>query len=308
MKQIYCFSNSKLSFIEIRNFYRKFVFLILFFSILISFFIFGSFLVFNDYINPDSELQSLQKKNALLKGKINAIVNNYKKLDNDINSIADQTHDLRLKANLEPLEQQEELFGTGGNAFEPIKLSEAASLESFLQSTVTFADRVAEKTKLQSDNVEEIKNTLASNEKLYDDLPAVKPSDGNMGDGFKVRFHPILHIRQMHNGQDIVCDIGTKVYATGGGTVEFAGWRSGTGLTIEINHGFNYKTIYGHLSKSDVNEGQKVERGDLIALSGRSGSLCHGPHLHYEVRLNNIPLDPKNFMYDDVTVADLLKR
>jgi murein DD-endopeptidase MepM/ murein hydrolase activator NlpD len=305
MKKFYYFSKSKLHFIEVENFYRKFIFLIFFFAVLVAFFVFGSFLVFSDYINPDSELSALKKRNIILKHKLENLVENYKKLDQRLELLSDKNSNLRLSVNLEPIEKELNNYGTGGNSFEPLKVFDLSDSDNFVNAVKSFTDKVVSKSKQESDSFNEIEKTLIDNEKLFEVIPAIKPTSGNFGDGFKTRFHPILKIRQMHNGLDIICDSGTKVYAPGGGTACSVGWRNGTGLTVEIEHGFGYKTIYGHLSKTLVKEGQKIERGDLIALSGSSGSLSTGPHLHYEVRMNDIPLDPKSFIYDDVSAADI---
>ncbi|GBD91038.1 murein DD-endopeptidase MepM [bacterium BMS3Abin04] len=129
---------------------------------------------------------------------------------------------------------------------------------------------------------------------------------GRFGDRFGMRMHPILHIRRMHNGLDIIANIGTKVYAPGAGKVSFVGRKNGYGKVVEIDHGFGYVTLYAHLSKQFVKRGQRVKRGDLIALSGNSGRLTTGPHLHYEVRHDGIPLNPRNFMYDDIKLFDIV--
>ena len=123
-----------------------------------------------------------------------------------------------------------------------------------------------------------------------------------------MRFHPILKITRMHNGIDIITDVGTKVYAPGGGVVESVGWKGGYGLTVEISHGFGYKTLYAHLENTKVKQGQKLVRGELIAYSGNSGRLSSGPHLHYEVHHNGVTLDPINFIYDDVKIFEVAKK
>ncbi|MCK5087398.1 MAG: M23 family metallopeptidase [Melioribacteraceae bacterium] len=109
----------------------------------------------------------------------------------------------------------------------------------------------------------------------------------------------------MHNGVDVLSKTGTEVFAPGNGRVTFLGRKGGFGKTIEIDHGFGYKTLYGHLSRYKVKKGQRVKRGDLIALTGGSGSLSTGPHLHYEVRHNGIALNPKNFIFDDVKIFEI---
>jgi murein DD-endopeptidase MepM/ murein hydrolase activator NlpD len=101
----------------------------------------------------------------------------------------------------------------------------------------------------------------------------------------------------MHSGIDIINNVGTPVKATGKGKVVFVGVKGGYGLEVEIDHGFGYRTVYAHLSKSMVKEGQTVTRNQVIAKSGNSG-LSSGPHLHYEVLHNGQNLDPSEFFFD----------
>lgn len=107
----------------------------------------------------------------------------------------------------------------------------------------------------------------------------------------------------MHEGVDIIGDVGTDVYATGDGVVRYAGrTQGGYGAVIEITHGYGYSTLYAHLSKVLVRPGRRVTRGQLIAKSGRSG-LVSGPHLHYEVRYKGRKQNPVDYFFDDVDAA-----
>lgn len=110
--------------------------------------------------------------------------------------------------------------------------------------------------------------------------------------GFGVRLNP-FHKRKLnfHKGIDLACKIGTPVYASLSGTIEFCGYKQGYGKIVIIKHYHNYQTYYGHLSKFKVKKGQKVERGQLIALSGNTGRTT-GPHLHFEVRKKRKPVNP----------------
>ena len=99
---------------------------------------------------------------------------------------------------------------------------------------------------------------------------------------------------------DFTAPQGTDVYATGEGTVELAGWKQGYGNCIIINHGYNYKTLYGHLSKVRVKKGQNVVRGEVIGDVGSTGKST-GPHLHYEVHLRGKPQNPANYYYLDLS-------
>ena len=121
-----------------------------------------------------------------------------------------------------------------------------------------------------------------------------------------MRMHPILKVYRMHDGVDIVVDTGTHVFAPGNGKVIFAGKKRGYGQVVELDHGFGYTTLYAHLSKIKVRKGEKVKRGDLLGLSGRSGELATGPHLHYEVLHDGVHLNPENFIFSDMKAFDLI--
>ena len=307
MKNFYYFSKNKLKFVEIRNFRQKFIFLVLFFSLLISFFVFGGYFIIKEIINPDAALTSLKDENKELQGKLKSLVEQYKNLNSQLDKLETKSNDLRLATNLEPLDSDDQV-GVGGKVFEELNSYNSKDINKLLTSLNSIVDNITAKVEIEKNNYTEIEKTLKDNEKLYDALPAVKPCEGPFGDSFGLRFHPILKIRRMHNGQDIIADIGTKVYAPGAGKVDFIGRRGGSGLTLEIDHGFGYRTIYMHLSNVKVKYGQTVKRGDLIALTGNSGKLSTGPHLHYEVRHDGIALDPRNFMYDDVNIFDIIAK
>ena len=246
--------------------------------------------------------------NSELSEKLTGYVDQYQKLDERINQLSQKSHDLRLSANLEVDSTNSPAYGVGGTIFNPVKSTNPSSLGSFIDNLDSFVNNVTLKVKIEKDNYEEIENAFKENEKMYEAIPAIRPCTGTIADDFGMRMHPILKIRRMHNGVDIITDSGTKVYAPGAGKVEFVGWRGGLGYTVEIDHGFGYHTIYGHLEAGKVKKNQIVKRGDLIALSGSSGSLATGPHLHYEVRHNGIPLNPLNFIYDDVDLFEIVKK
>lgn len=135
-------------------------------------------------------------------------------------------------------------------------------------------------------------------------IPAIQPvSEKNlraMASGYGYRRDPIYGTSKFHEGMDFSAPIGTPVYATGDGRVLSAGWNSGYGNLIEIDHGYNYITRYAHLSEMLVRPGQTVHRGDLIGRVGNTGKST-GPHLHYEVRLNGVPQNPVHYYYYDLT-------
>jgi hypothetical protein len=135
-------------------------------------------------------------------------------------------------------------------------------------------------------------------------LPKISPVDPAIGrgDGWTYRpIHPVTGLPEWHWGQDFNAPYGTNVFATGNGTVAFAGWSSnGFGNYVMIDHGYGYQSIYGHLSKINVSVGLNVKRGDMIGLSGNTGSSS-GPHLHYQIEYFGKHENALNFFSDDLT-------
>lgn len=119
----------------------------------------------------------------------------------------------------------------------------------------------------------------------------LKPVPGRITSGFGYRVHPIYKIRKMHTGIDFAAAYGTSVHASASGIVIYAGWWGGYGKVVIISHGSGVATLYGHNSSLAVSSGQKVKAGQLIAYVGSTG-LSTGPHCHFEVRKNGVPVNP----------------
>jgi murein DD-endopeptidase MepM/ murein hydrolase activator NlpD len=298
MKTFYYFSKNRLKFVEVKNFQQKFFFVLVFTSIIISFFLIGSYYIFDEIINADYKISSLKSSNNELKEKLAEYNSKFASLKNQIDEIGKKNNEFRLLTNLTPI--QDDDYGIGGNVFKNTNYSTSNELRKLLDNMDQAIDNITVKVNVEKSSFDEAKTAFENNQKLYDALPAIIPAEGNIGDEFGMRFHPILKVKRMHNGIDIVNGFGTKIYASGKGVVSFVGWRTGLGHTVEIDHGFGYVTIYGHLSGAAVKEKQTVERGELIAYMGSSGELTTGPHLHYEVWHDGIALDPRNFIFEDL--------
>lgn len=160
---------------------------------------------------------------------------------------------------------------------------------------------------VQAKSYDDIVEMAKTREIRMENIPAIQPILNkdltHIASGFGVRVDPVYHIPRMHTGMDFTAKTGTDVYATGNGTVSFSGWKQGYGNTVCIDHGFGYSTLYAHLFQQLVSVGQKVKRGDIIGLVGNTGKST-GPHVHYEVRLNNQPIDPRNFFFYDLSPED----
>lgn len=118
--------------------------------------------------------------------------------------------------------------------------------------------------------------------------------DSYVTSNYGYRIHPIYRSYEFHYGVDLKARY-VPVYATGKGIVIRSDYQSGYGYTVEIDHGYGYVTKYAHLSKFNVSVGDEVVRGQQIATSGNSG-MSSGPHLHYEVRLDGVKIDPEPFL------------
>ena len=147
-----------------------------------------------------------------------------------------------------------------------------------------------------------ISKKLEKQASLIKELPIGTPLIGEISSNYGYRISPFTKKKTMHAGIDIKNREHSNVQSTADGTVSFAGVKGGYGNLVEIDHGKNLKTLYAHLSKIKVKEGQKVCRDQIIGLVGSTGRST-GPHLHYEVRKFNIHQNPKNF----IDAANLLK-
>ena len=123
----------------------------------------------------------------------------------------------------------------------------------------------------------------------------VRPVPGALDSSFGPRVHPIFGTVRMHNGMDLDGDLGDPIVAAEAGTVILAGTKGGYGLTVMIDHGGGMVTLYAHQSKLAVSEGERVSAGERIGSVGSTG-VSTGPHLHFEVRINGVPVNPAGYL------------
>lgn len=163
---------------------------------------------------------------------------------------------------------------------------------------------------IQNKSYAEIHKTLVMQQELLRCIPAIQPVNSKdlifISSSYGNRIDPFTFLPKFHKGVDFVANIGTKIYATGDGIVTLSKTsRKGYGNEVIINHSFGYSTRYGHLNEIFVMEGQKVKRGQVIGAVGNTGRST-GPHLHYEVRLNNHPVNPI-YYYNNLTEEEFAR-
>lgn len=159
-------------------------------------------------------------------------------------------------------------------------------------------DQSVQDTSLREQSILELWESLSERQSLLAATPRVKPVKGWFTSKFGYRVSPFTGRPVMHNGLDIAASPGAPIIAPADGVVSFAGYDSGYGKLVSIDHGYGVITRFGHTSQLYVEVGQKVKLGDIIAAVGNTGRST-GPHLHYEVRVNNIPVDPSNYVLDE---------
>ena len=247
----------------------------------------------------------------VLKRELNKMTTQYEiinqrldEVNNWLNEVQEKDDNIyRVVFEAEPVSDAKRKAGFGG-------INRYANLEGFTNSeliieTTKQLDKIKKRMYVQSKSYDEVLELAKNKELMWSSIPAIQPcADKDVtrfASGFGYRIHPIYKTRMMHSGVDLTAPTGTIVYSTGDGTIIRAGYSGGGyGKHIIVDHGFGYKTVYAHLSKVDVKRGQKIKRGDNIGEVGNTGRST-APHLHYEVRYKNKPVNPVNFYFNDMT-------
>ncbi len=172
-------------------------------------------------------------------------------------------------------------------------------------------DKLKRKLYIESKSQDEVVHLAEMKEKQNAAIPAIQPVSNEkllaLASGYGLRIHPIYKVKKMHTGIDFAAAIGTPIYATADGTIEEVSVRfSGYGKMVVIDHGFGYKTRYAHMHDFVVRNAQNVKRGELIGYVGNTG-LSTAPHLHYEVLLNDVHINPVHYFFNDLTPAEYEK-
>ena len=188
-----------------------------------------------------------------------------------------------------------------------VKLVQGLSENQLIAGIKDQLNRLALRTAYMDKSYNEITGMVKNKEKLLLSIPAIQPLSNKdltrVASGFGYRIDPVYKVRKFHAGLDFTAPQGTPIYATADGTVKMAGFdNSGFGNHVIINHGYGYETLYGHMVRVKSRGGQSVKRGDVIGYVGSTGKST-GPHCHYEVHRNGVPVDPIYYFYNDVDPA-----
>ncbi len=156
-------------------------------------------------------------------------------------------------------------------------------------------DQLKESLLVDGRNLEAICERLDARRTYLESLPSLWPARGFLASGFGIRLSPFTDTKVFHQGLDIGAAIGSPARAAAGGKVVRSGFESLYGNLVVIDHGNGYRTVYAHLSERLVEKGDIVPRGEVIGKVGKTGRTT-GPHLHYEVHVNGLPVNPIRFL------------
>ncbi len=204
---------------------------------------------------------------------------------------------IRVIANLSSSQTDDNLFGVGGTAPEDLepRLELTQRHEGLMREMHQQVDELDTAYQRQEESFDNLLDKLEGQRNLLASTPAIRPAGGWMTSRFGHRVSPFTGRKEFHKGVDIANRKGTAVMATANGIVSFVGHKGTMGKVLVIDHGHGMITRYAHLSEALKKQGEKVERGDIIAQMGNSGRTT-GPHLHYEVHLNGIPVNPVTYI------------
>jgi murein DD-endopeptidase MepM/ murein hydrolase activator NlpD len=242
----------------------------------------------------------LALENETLSQELSSIQTRVNGMEGRLGSLSTMDSRLRLLAGLNSIDPEVLQVGIGGPSTSSPQLNSLWPVDSTL-SKAAFAIRydlnvLERKAGLLRESMDEATDSLMAHTDLLESTPSILPAAGIISSPFsKSRYHPIHQSPLPHEGVDIAAVMGTPIFAAAKGVVTKSEWAVGYGQMVELDHGFGYTTRYGHASRQLVRVGQRVTRGDVIALVGNTG-IATSPHLHYEVRVQTKPVNPLNYV------------
>lgn len=249
-----------------------------------------------------SRLDRLEQTNQLLAEELDRTRGLLGELSDTLDLIASRDREVRLLAGLEPVDADVQRAGVGG----PVgPLSERdrvlAGGPSGLEALEARADLAGliRRANLLSRSFDEAADSLRTHQDRLGRTPSIMPTSGYLSSRFaRSRIHPIFHEARAHEGIDVSAPMSTPILATASGVVVDVGRQTGYGNIVTVDHGYGVVTRYAHASRILVRPGQRVRRGDEIALVGNTG-IATAPHLHYEVLVDGRQVDPLRYIFPE---------
>lgn len=272
--------------------------------------VFAAITVFVAFTYFDSPKEKMQKREiewmTYQYGMLNKKLKQVEVVLADIEKRDDNIYRMIFEA--DPISDDIRKAGFGG--VDRYKELEGYENSKLISTTTQRLDQISKQLYIQSKSFDDVVKMARNKEQMLSCIPAIQPISNkdlqHEPSGYGMRMHPIYKYEKFHAGMDFTANPGTEIYATGDGTISLAEYGSGYGNHVVVDHGYGYKTLYGHMEKISVRIGQKVKRGELLGYVGNTG-LSSGPHVHYEVHKNNTTVNPVNFYYQDLSPEEYKK-
>jgi murein DD-endopeptidase MepM/ murein hydrolase activator NlpD len=236
-------------------------------------------------LSQTHELSKLRRENKELQSANEQFSKSVQSLRNQLTTVEDRTRKLAIIAGITTLDESSQ-GGSGG-----VRNDDLAPNNPYRDDV----DKMSFRSHRLQDDLSVLEEKFVAQSRLLSSTPSIAPVRGILTDGFGGRSDPFTGEAGQHNAVDISSAVGQPVRSPADGIVVKAEWANGYGNVIYISHGYGYSTRYGHLSSFSVRPGQRVKRGDILGHVGSTGRST-GPHLHYEVRVNNTPVNPLEYI------------
>ncbi len=239
----------------------------------------------------------LQAENQDLKVQFKALTQQINNVQNQLNRVNELDHRVRLAIGIEQNSNSE--IGVGGPESDSPAMSQLLPAEEAnrIKKIAAKLSQVGQSLDTQELSLEELDGYLEDNEALITATPSIWPARGWVTSEFGVRASPFHGEYALHEGIDIAASVGTLIRAPASGIIIHAGWDQGYGNLVSIAHGYGLTTRFGHCAEIMVKSGEAVKRGQVIAAVGATGRST-GPHLHYEVRIHGVPVNPRRYIFE----------
>jgi murein DD-endopeptidase MepM/ murein hydrolase activator NlpD len=244
-----------------------------------------------------ADFDKIKRENFIKSEQIELLSDKVEKVNTQVVSIEKLNSQIRMMANLEVPEASTKQLGIGGPSPEVFNdLSALSDVEErSIKQIYSDIDKLQAKIAYEEESLLDLVSFLGDQKSFLASTPSIWPARGRKTSNFGYRISPFTGKKAFHNGVDISAREGTPVIAPADGTVKLARRESTYGNLVVLDHGYGIQTKYGHMLTFFVEPGQKVKRGDKIGLVGSTGRST-GSHLHYEVKVSKVPVDPLNYI------------
>ncbi len=251
---------------------------------------------FFSYRSRANQLMPLRMNYNQQKVRLQTISQTTANLKKDIDRLEKFNRKFRVILGLPKMEENiQQVSGMGGGLEETLIEFAQKREHEFINRMQRDLNDLSLQAQKQQDNLLELSEVVEDKKSLLASTPSIWPTRGWLTSSYGYRNSPFTGQREMHKGIDIATRFNQPVKAPADGVVTYAGRKGGLGKVIVVEHGYGYSTRFGHNSRLVAKVGDRVKRGQIICYVGNTGRST-GPHLHYELRINGVPVNPFNYL------------